>query len=57
MATKPTRKPAKKPAQRGRTSLARIVEKDLDVPTGTAGSVKGGRPRLRPALVPIPPCK
>ena len=54
MATKPKKKAAAKPRRRNVTSLARLSERDLEVPEGAAGGVKGGKKKLRPPLVPIP---
>ncbi len=54
MATKPRKKAAAKPKRRTVTSMTRLVERDLEVPEGAAGGVKGGKPKLRPPLVPIP---
>jgi hypothetical protein len=54
MATKPKKKAAAKPRRRTVVSLTRLSERDLEVPEGAAGGVKGGTRKLRPPLVPIP---
>jgi hypothetical protein len=55
MAKKPTKQAAKKPAARSKTPLARITERDLEVPAGAAGKVKGGYAAKVPKQLPMPP--
>jgi hypothetical protein len=54
MPTEPTKKRDQKPGKRGKISIDRIVEKDLEIPADVAKNIKGGRRKLRPPLVPIP---
>ncbi len=59
MPKKPTRKKSiQKPKKRGKISIDKITEKDLQIPADDLKKVKGGmisrRPKPRPPLVPIP---